>query len=522
MRLLPAALAALSLLLLPAAAQAAPALTQIGTFSSPVYVTSPPGDSRVFVVEQGGRVRIVGRSEPFADLSAITLSGGERGLLSVAFAPDYAQSGLLYAYLTAKSPQGQIQIRELRRSGTDPNRAEAGAGRLVLAQDHADFPNHNGGQLQFGPDGLLYAGLGDGGSGNDPRGNAQRLTSLLGKLLRIDPRGSGDGQYRVPADNPFAGRTDARGEIWAYGLRNPFRFSFDRGSGDLLIGDVGQGAREEVDRGRASAGGGRGADYGWVCKEGFIDTPSIPDDRRCDPGADYVPPIYDRTHASGACSITGGYVVRDPGLPSLAGRYVHGDFCDPALRSFVPDDPSTDAPTGLKVEQLSSFGEDAAGHLYVASLKGPVYQVTEPPAPGPGGGNGGGGGAGGGTGGNGDGGTGAGGGADRTACRIALRRPRVQRPTKRRAVRLTVTTSERCTVRATLRLKGVATLRSRTRTLAAGRRSTLKIRLTGRAAAKLRRALARRSRRARITVVARDAAGNRSSEARRVRLRRPA
>ena len=244
------------------ACQAAPSLEPVGDFSAPVAITAPPGDpDRIMVTEKGGTVREVKdgvvQSQPFLDVTAITRSTEEeRGLLSIAFPPDYAQSGLFYAYLTAKSPLGQIQIREFQRA--DADHAAPGAGRLVLAITH-DLSNHNGGQLQFGPDGLLWIGVGDGGGANDTEGNAQVKTSLKGKLLRIDPRASATRPYTVPADNPFGN------EVWAYGLRNPWRFSFDRATGDLLIGDVGQDAHEEIDLAPAASGLSRGANYGWPC-----------------------------------------------------------------------------------------------------------------------------------------------------------------------------------------------------------------------------------------------------------------
>ncbi len=505
MRLSLAALAVLVLAILPASAHAAPQLDRIGSFDSPVYVASPPGDARLFVVERGGTIRIVGkdgaaRAQPFADLRANTTTDGERGLLSIAFPPDHAQSGLAYVYLTA--PDGDLQIRELRRSAGDPNRAEPGAGRLVIGQAHAQFSNHNGGQVAFGPDGLLYAGFGDGGGANDPNGNGQRLSTLLGKLIRIDPRATPAGQpYSVPGDNPFVGRDDARAEIWAYGLRNPFRFSFDRSAGDLWIGDVGQRAREEVDFAPRSRGLGRGANYGWRCYEGSIRTPGV---TPCEaPG--HVPPLFDLDRETdGVCSITGGVVVRDPGLPTLAGRYLHSDLCDQRIRSAdASGDKST--PTGMSAATLVAFGEDACGRVHPVSLDGPVYRIRDgaatacdlPEAPG----------------------TAAPAepaptarGGDRTSCRIAIRRRTRQRV---RSLRLAVTTSKRCTVRATLRIRGVGTLRSRARTLEAGRRSTLKIRST----ARVRRAVRRRPRRAVLVVTARDARGNASRETRRVRVR---
>ncbi len=233
--------------------------------------------------------------------------------------------------------------------------------------------NHNGGQLLFGPDGKLFVATGDGGGANDQhgaRGNAQDLGSLLGKLLRIDPRARGGKPYTVPADNPFVGRSGARGEVWAYGLRNPWRFSFDRSTGDLTVADVGQDAVEEVDH---VDGPGRGANFGWRPLEGkrvnFEGEPA--------PGA--IDPVIQKTHSSGWCSITGGSVVRDPDVPALRGKYVYGDFCQGRLRAATlrPGRASADRQLPLKgIEALSSFGEDARGRVHVVSLAGPVYRLA--------------------------------------------------------------------------------------------------------------------------------------------------
>ncbi|MBX5469974.1 MAG: PQQ-dependent sugar dehydrogenase [Thermoleophilaceae bacterium] len=345
-------------------------LVRVGSFRAPVYATSPPGDStRLFVVEQAGRIRVIRRGRvlrrPFLDIGSRVLAGGERGLLSMAFAPDYARSRLFYVYFTDRS--GDIRIEEFRAAG--PDIASAASGRLVLSQDHSQFPNHNGGALAFGPDGLLYIGLGDGGSENDPSNHGQDLGSLLGKILRIDPRPSGGRPYSIPASNPFRGRPGARPEIYAYGLRNPWRFSFDRRTGDLVIADVGQNLYEEIDfarRGRA-----RGVNYGWRRFEGrhrFSDTPA--------PGA--VPPVLEQTHADGWCAIVGGYVVRDRSLGSLYGRYLYGDNCKTGIRSVRLSSGRArgDRSMGLGVPALSSFGEDARGRVYVTSLAGGVYRLA--------------------------------------------------------------------------------------------------------------------------------------------------
>jgi glucose/arabinose dehydrogenase len=354
-------------------------LVGIGRFDMPVYVTAPPGDTRrVFVVEQGGAIRVIraGRrlSRPFLDLRSKVVAGGEQGLLSMAFAPDYAKTRRFYVNYTDRG--GTQSVVEFRRSRNSRDRALT-SGRLVLRYDGVEA-NHNGGLLMFGPDKLLYIGTGDGGGANDQhgaRGNAQDLGSLLGKILRIDPRPSSRGRYRIPSSNPFADRAGARGEIYSYGLRNPWRFSFDRSTGDLTIGDVGQGAIEEIDfatKGRAS-----GANYGWRPFEGRSRTPGIAGSESA-PG--HVEPVLELSHDDGNCSVTGGYVVRDRGVPALNGRYVYGDFCKGQLRSVklaAGSASGDEAIAGVqKVDQLSSFGEDARGRVYVTSLSGSVYRFA--------------------------------------------------------------------------------------------------------------------------------------------------
>jgi glucose/arabinose dehydrogenase len=345
-------------------------LTRVGSFSAPTYVAQPPGERRtLFVVEQAGRIRVVRDGHvlraPFLDISSQVVSGGEQGLLSIAFAPDYASSGRFYVDFTDRN--GDTRVVEYRR-GSSPDRADPRSARLVLFQDQPQ-PNHNGGQLQFGPDGLLYVGLGDGGAEGDPHGrigNGQNLGTQLGKILRIDPLPGGG--YRVPRENPFVGRRGAKPAIYAWGLRNPWRFSFDRATGDMAIGDVGQDTVEEVDfRSRGTA---RGVNFGWRAWEGT---------RRYDasvraPGA--VGPVFQYTHAHG-CSVTGGYVIRDPRLRSLDGRYVYGDFCagDLFTARLRQGGSSARHALGLHVGSLSSFGEDARGRVYAVSLNGPVYRL---------------------------------------------------------------------------------------------------------------------------------------------------
>ncbi len=348
-------------------------LRKVGDFDDPVYVTSPPGDrERQFVAEQGGRVMVIrgGRKldAPFLDIRGQVTAGGEQGLLSLAFAPDYAGSGRFYVYFTDDA--GDQRIVEYRRR--DADRADPGSARLVLRMADSES-NHNGGLLLFGPDDLLYVGTGDGGGGGDEhgrRGNGQSLGSLLGKILRIDPRAGGGRPYQVPGDNPFVGRSGARGEIYAYGLRNPWRFSFDRRTGDLTIGDVGQNAWEEIDFVRRGAV--RGANFGWRPFEGqarFAPGESAPG---------HIRPVIVRSHDAGNCSITGGVIVRDPALAGLRGRYVFGDYCKGRIQSarLSPGRARGLRRTSLRVSNLSSFGEDAQGRVYVTSLSGPVYRIA--------------------------------------------------------------------------------------------------------------------------------------------------
>jgi hypothetical protein len=345
-------------------------LVKVGSFDQPVYVTAPPQDThRLYVVEQGGTIRVVknGRklARPFLDIRPRVVSGGEQGLLSMAFAPDYARSKRLWVYFTNR--RGYEEIDEFRAASAD--RADPRSARTTLIQpDHES--NHNGGQLQFGRDGYLYAGLGDGGGANDQhgaRGNAQNLGSLLGKIIRIRPRAGGG--YSVPASNPFVGRAGARGEVYSYGLRNPWRFSFDRRTGDMVIGDVGQNAVEEIDfRWHGTA---KGVNFGWRPWEGRR--------RNFDePAAGAVFPQLQKLHSDGWCSIIGGYVVRDRALGSLYGRYLYGDNCNSDIRSVKLSQTraSGDRATGLRVPGTSSFGEDARGRVYITSLTGPVYRLA--------------------------------------------------------------------------------------------------------------------------------------------------
>ena len=363
-------------------------LALIGNFGAPTYVTAPPGDgTRLFVVEKGGRIRVIrngGAPTLFLDISGpVDSNESERGLLSMAFPPDYTASGRFYVYYTSDAvgaiANGTLMIVEYRRSAGNPDVADPASARTLLAIPHPR-DNHNGGQLQFGPDGYLYVGTGDGGGGGDPDDNGQDQNELLGKLLRIDPSpGPGGAPYTVPATNPFAGQAGKRGEIWAYGLRNPWRFSFDRQTGDLVIADVGQNEWEEIDFASAVSGRGRGLNFGWDCFEGnHVYSSDAP---WCSPRpSNHTPPAHEYSHSRG-CSITGGYVVRDPTVPQLSGRYVYADVCSPPIWSVALPAATGDANSGLDATSIYSFGEDACGRVYVASGDGPVYRLQTEGAP---------------------------------------------------------------------------------------------------------------------------------------------
>ena len=346
-------------------------LAKVGEFDAPLYVAQPPGESRdLYVVEKGGRIiRVEDGSaarEPFLDLSDEVSTGSEQGLLSVAFAPDYERSGRFYVDFTDRA--GDTRIQEFRRDPDDPGRADPSSRRELLRIEQP-FENHNGGLLLFGSDDLLYVGTGDGGGAGDPMRNAQDLSSLLGKILRVDPAPGGRRPYGIPRSNPFVDEPGARGEVYAYGLRNPWRFSFDRVGDALSIGDVGQDSVEEVDL--VSKSEGRGANFGWSAFEG---DERFNDDQEA-PGA--IPPVLTYP-LDDACAVTGGYVVRDESLTSLYGRYVYGDFCVGEMRSFVARPgrrAEDDRPLGVTVPQLSSFGEDNRGRVYAVSLDGAVYRL---------------------------------------------------------------------------------------------------------------------------------------------------
>jgi glucose/arabinose dehydrogenase len=477
------------LLALPAAAQAAPQLVPVGgSFSQPLYVAGPPGDpSRVFVVEKTGAVQLVVDGQraatPFADLTGVVTSAAEeRGLLSIAFPPDYATSGLFYVFFTtngslADTQEGDLVVAEGRRSAGNPNVADPGYLRVLFSITHP-ATNHNGGQLAFSPaDGALYASTGDGG--NTP-GNAQDDGSRLGKILRVD----------LPSGTP---------QIWAKGLRNPWRFSFDRIGGDLLIGDVGENTYEEIDF--TPAGAGAGLNYGWNNCEANVPSPCVIG------GVTAVAPALTLPHGNGYSAVIGGFVVRDPGLPTLLGRYLFGDINKPALQSAVVNASGGSdlrEEPGLPVSTPGGLGEDGCGHLYVAQLGGTVARVQDPqgtpgacvlPQP--------------------PGGTPPPGGGnpvppppDTRGCGIRVRgqkqTQRVLKRGKRLALRLRA--DEPCTV--ILRAKR---FRTKTVVLPANVTRTVRLRTTKAGLRKLRRQLRRsdkRRLRVTVTISARDTAGN--------------
>jgi glucose/arabinose dehydrogenase len=379
-----AGIVAASLALFGATSAQALTLQQVGSFEQPTYVTSDPGNAdRLFVVERKGKIKEVdgGTISTFADISGlVSCCEGERGFLSIALAPDFDTSGRLYVDYTGKEEPGEIHVAELVASGST---APIGSLRKVLTIPHPVEINHHGGQLQFGSDGYLYISTGDGGGANDAHHNAQRLDNLLGKILRIDPRQSGVLPYTVPAGNPFLAKAGAKGEIWSYGLRNPFRFSFDRLNGDMVIGDFGQSAREEIDYAPAPLLGA-GADYGWNCREGFVAGPGTD----LPPGecatTSFTEPVFDYPHTpdpdlggASRCAIIGGYVVRDRSLGNLYGRYLYGDLCGGQIRSLNLANPlASDRAEGIAVSRLNSFGEDACGRIYVVEEGGRVSRLV--------------------------------------------------------------------------------------------------------------------------------------------------
>jgi glucose/arabinose dehydrogenase len=515
--------------LLPATASAAtllPLAPGSSWESTPIAAASPPGDPRVFVVERGGGVRIVEDGElkatPFLTVPNVDVNG-ERGLLSIAFAPDYATSGLFYVFAVAAAADaldpaalpGDLRIIEYHRSAANPDLADPTSARLVLHQPHSGATSHNGGQLAFGPDGFLYATMGDATTSS----NAQALANDLGKVLRIDPRDPpGAATFSAPPSNPFVAMAGARPEIYALGLRNPFRASFAP-NGDLIVADVGEGTWEEVNVGRATGTPAAttlaGANLGWPICEGAC-TP---------PKASLVDPLFQYGHGPApaettGCAIIGGYVVRDPSLTGLTGRYLYGDHCRQDLRTLDLDSAGADPrPAGVSIPpgggELLGFGEDGRGCVY-AMTDVTAYRVAESPTAG----------------------TacpeplaGAAGGSsatatDSTAPRLSLTRARRQR--LRRTLRVFATCDEACSLRATATLelsaaKGSASAQPivTTGSGAAGVRARLQLKLPRAVFKRAKRAQSRgRKVAARVTVTATDPSGNSSQKTLRVRLSR--
>ena len=339
----------------------------------PLFLTTPPRDARLFVVERYGRIRIVQdgqvRSEPFLDVSSLISTLGEQGLLGLAFDPGYAENGrFLISY---SDVEGDLIVASYRVSA-DPDVADPSSGVVRLRVTHPKT-THYSGMLVFGPDGHLYVGVGDGGEPGDYSATGQDRSDLLGSILRIDV--PGDAGYEVPADNPYVGSAGVRPEIWSYGVRNPWRFSFDRATGDLYIGDVGEDSREELDVSAADNGGGKGLNFGWSVLEGL----ECAQDDGCDRDG-FTDPVLDYPHEDG-CAITGGYVYRGSALEALAGTYFYSDFCNGWVRSVhVANGRVTQESSWPSLDtsaRVTSLGEDADGELYVLTADGTVSRIVE-------------------------------------------------------------------------------------------------------------------------------------------------
>jgi glucose/arabinose dehydrogenase len=339
----------------------------VGGLSSPIDIKNA-GDDRLFVVEQAGLIRIIEGgellTEPFLDIrDRVNADGSERGLLGLAFHPDYQSSGFFYVNYTGAGGATHIARFSV---GADPNHADPSS-EMDLLQVAQPYQNHNGGGLAFGPDRYLYIGLGDGGSAGDPQGNAQRVDTLLGKLLRVDVDSAQP--YAIPSDNPFA-EQGGRPEIWAYGLRNPWRFAFDYPTGQLFIGDVGQGDWEEIDW--QYPGEATPANYGWNLREGAHDY-------RGGEAPDLVDPVTEYSHADG-CAVTGGVVVRDPGLSEWEGVYLYGDYCSGKIWGLLQRGGGWHSGQLFDTSfSITSFGVDRAGSVYLADYAGALYRLQRKP-----------------------------------------------------------------------------------------------------------------------------------------------
>lgn len=338
----------------------------------PVYLTAPAGDSRLFIVEKDGLIRIYQNGSllptPFLDLTGLTTKGGEQGLLGLAFDPNYAANGRFYVSYTTSGPSpGGTSIIARYHVSSDPNVANPGSDTLILGLAQPEI-NHNGGGIGFGPDGMLYIGFGDGGGAGDPLGTGQDRTDLLGSMLRIDVSGA---TYTSPASNPFAGDPSFRHELWNYGLRNPWRWSFDRQTGDLYIADVGQNAYEEVNVQPAASSGGE--NYGWNIMEASHCYAADTCNRR-----GLVLPVITYGHGDG-CAVTGGYVYRGSAVPAVQGQYFYSDACSGFIRSFRWSGGSVTAQkqwSSLTISGVNSFGEDGQGELYVMTYDGALYRFA--------------------------------------------------------------------------------------------------------------------------------------------------
>ncbi len=376
--------AALSPLILQA--EAKPGVETVAKgFERPLWIGAPEsGKGRLWVIEQVGKIWIIDaktgerQPEPFLDIvERVRRRDNEEGLLGLAFAPDFAKSGRFYVNYVDKEGQ-HTRISRFTAKGPDFQSADPGSEEILLSYKQ-DYGNHNGGWISFGPDGMLYIGNGDGGSGNDPKNRAQALDTYLGKFLRIDV--SPATGYTVPKDNPFLKTEGAKPEIWAYGVRNPWRCSFDRKTGDFWIGDVGQGRWEEINY--LPKGKGAGANFGWRLREGDKETPGV--GGRAPKGA--IEPVYVYNHGGGpkdGLSVTGGYVYRGP-VKSLEGRYIFGDYNLGHIWSFLPrngkptkfEDHTNDFSAEGQRAMIASFGEDTEGNLYIVDHKGPILRIVE-------------------------------------------------------------------------------------------------------------------------------------------------
>lgn len=368
------------------------------SLTSPLTVRhAGDGSGRVFSITQGGTIRIYDTNTstlittPFLDISSKIVSGGEQGLLGLDFDPDFSNNGYFYVNYTKSSPnQGDTVIERYQVSAGNPNIADPNSGHIILRIDQP-YSNHNGGDIHFGPDGYLYIGMGDGGSGNDPLNNAQTLDNLLGKILRInvspdiiftdsvevnDKCGLDQGHYFTPSDNPFISNSGECAEMWTYGWRNPWRWSFERQTGDMIVGDVGQNAYEEVSFQDSSSIGGE--NYGWSCREGAHDNPNT-SELNCNDGRVFVEPVIDINRTSnGDCSVMGGYVYQGSAIPALQGLYVFSDYCGGNINFAFPNGQNTWAYSSWQDVGfgIRSFGEDENGEVYVIQNNN-VYKIVE-------------------------------------------------------------------------------------------------------------------------------------------------